>query len=413
MIGRHGIGAHRGVDRRLRTSTLFWFLFTVCGAVGLLVATLLIYFSVRYRAGPAMSVRRQKPSLRENWNGSGRSVPVFPSRSCSSGELRSMLDAFHAPPECDADLRRRQAVDVEIPAPEGQRRINMLHVPVGRPVKLVMTSEDVIHSLFIPAFRVHMDVLPERYTSVWFQATRPGKYHLFCSQYCGTNHAGMMGSVVAMEPAEYQSGLESAEGSLGLEGRKAFLKYRCVSCHSADENGPGRPGGTVRKRSTSNKAKLGRGGRRVHPRVDPRSRREDRRGLGKHHADVPRARSARRKSIALIAYFRSLKRGETPRRVEEFPPPTSRPQINTTAPKRDREVDRAERARRSRHEMPTLLASCIPAGRAAGRGVELPQRLVRRRSWLLTKDHKRIAILYLITVTAMFLWAARPSPSCG
>ena len=88
--------------------------------------------------------------------------------------------------------------------PEGQREINTLHVPVGRPVKLLLTSEDVIHSFFVPAFRVHMDVLPERYTSVWFEATKPGEYHLFCSQYCGTNHAGMIGKVVVMEPADYE-----------------------------------------------------------------------------------------------------------------------------------------------------------------------------------------------------------------
>src|SRR5208282_3433371 len=102
---------------------------------------------------------------------------------------------------------------------------------------LVMTSEDVIHSLFIPDFRIHMDVLPERYTSVWFQATRPGSYHLFCSQYCGTNHSAMTGEVTAMEPADYDRWLHlGAEGSMALEGRKVFLKYRCVSCHSADAN---------------------------------------------------------------------------------------------------------------------------------------------------------------------------------
>src|SRR5262249_1332756 len=121
--------------------------------------------------------------------------------------------------------------------PEGQREINALHVAVGQPVRLVMTSEDVIHSFFVPEFRVHMDVLPERYTSVWFKPTLAGEYHLFCSQYCGANHAGMVGTVTVMEPAEYQQWLHlRAEGSLALEGRKTFLKYRCLSCHSADEN---------------------------------------------------------------------------------------------------------------------------------------------------------------------------------
>ena len=107
--------------------------------------------------------------------------------------------------------------------PEGQREINTLHVPLGRPVQMLLTSEDVIHSFFVPDFRVHMDVLPNRYTSVWFQATRPGTYHLFCSQYCGTNHAGMIGTVVVMEPADFENWLAlHAEGSLALEGRKVL-----------------------------------------------------------------------------------------------------------------------------------------------------------------------------------------------
>ena len=125
--------------------------------------------------------------------------------------------------------------------PKGSARSTPLHVPVGRPIRLLMTSEDVIHSLFVPDFRIHMDVLPERYTSVWFQATQPGTYRLYCSQYCGTNHAGMTGNVIAMEPADYDRWLQlGAEGSMALEGRKVFLKYRCASCHSADAE-PARP----------------------------------------------------------------------------------------------------------------------------------------------------------------------------
>ena len=107
---------------------------------------------------------------------------------------------------------------------DGAREINELHVPIGRPVKLVMGSEDVIHSFFVPAFLIHMDVLPQRFTSVWFQATRAGEYHLFCSQYCGTNHSGMVGRVVAMEPADYQKWLNfTAEGSLALRVGKGVL----------------------------------------------------------------------------------------------------------------------------------------------------------------------------------------------
>jgi cytochrome c oxidase subunit 2 len=121
----------------------------------------------------------------------------------------------------------------------GQREINELHVPVGRPVKLTMTSQDVIHSFFVPAFRIKQDVLPGRYTSIWFEATRAGKFHLFCAEYCGTKHSGMIGWVYAMEPREYQNWLEQggAEGSLAAEGEKLFHQYACANCHHFDNQG--------------------------------------------------------------------------------------------------------------------------------------------------------------------------------
>ena len=87
---------------------------------------------------------------------------------------------------------------------EGQREINELHVPAGRDVRMIMTSQDVIHDFYVPAFRIKADVLPGRYTSTWFHPTVPGRYHLFCSQYCGTKHSGMVGEVVVMDPAEYE-----------------------------------------------------------------------------------------------------------------------------------------------------------------------------------------------------------------
>jgi cytochrome c oxidase subunit 2 len=117
----------------------------------------------------------------------------------------------------------------------GQREINQLHVPLGRPVKLTMTSKDVIHSFFVPDFRVHMDVIPGRYTTAWFQATRTGTFRLFCSQYCGTNHSLMIGQVVVMEPDAFERWLESkADNSMAAKGRKLFQKLQCVSCHSAN-----------------------------------------------------------------------------------------------------------------------------------------------------------------------------------
>jgi cytochrome c oxidase subunit II len=124
---------------------------------------------------------------------------------------------------------------------DGQREINELHVPVGRPVKLIMTSEDVIHDFFVPAFRVKADVLPGRYTNLWFEPTTPGRYHLFCAEYCGTRHSGMVGEVVVMEPTEYQVWLSGgrAEGSLASAGEKLFQDLACNTCHLSEGQGRG------------------------------------------------------------------------------------------------------------------------------------------------------------------------------
>jgi cytochrome c oxidase subunit 2 len=134
---------------------------------------------------------------------------------------------------------------------EGRREINELHVPTGRPVKLTMTSEDVIHSFYVPAFRVKQDVLPGRYTTLWFEATKPGSYHLFCTEYCGTEHSRMIGHVVAMEPHDYQQWLEgnavtvaSAGAATAVDagaggvasmadlGKAAFERTGCAACHA-------------------------------------------------------------------------------------------------------------------------------------------------------------------------------------
>jgi cytochrome c oxidase subunit 2 len=124
---------------------------------------------------------------------------------------------------------------------DGQREINELHVPVGRAVKLIMTSEDVIHDVFVPAFRVKADVIPGRYTHLWFEPTKPGTYHLFCAEYCGTRHSGMVGQVVVMEPNDYQTWLSGGteEGSLASAGQKLFADLACNTCHRPDAQGRG------------------------------------------------------------------------------------------------------------------------------------------------------------------------------
>jgi cytochrome c oxidase subunit 2 len=124
---------------------------------------------------------------------------------------------------------------------DGQREINELHVPVDRDVKLIMTSQDVIHSFFVPAFRLKQDVLPGRYTTLWFHAIRPGTYHLFCAEYCGTQHSGMIGSIVVMNPVDYEAWLSGGggEGSLASTGQKLFQQLGCGSCHRSDTQGRG------------------------------------------------------------------------------------------------------------------------------------------------------------------------------
>jgi cytochrome c oxidase subunit 2 len=123
---------------------------------------------------------------------------------------------------------------------DGAREINELHVPVGRPVKLIMGSEDVIHSFFIPDFRAKADVIPGRYNTMWFTASKPGRYHLFCTQYCGAKHSNMIGWVTAMDAGDYQAWLSggSSGGSMADSGAKLFQDLACASCHL--ENGQGR-----------------------------------------------------------------------------------------------------------------------------------------------------------------------------
>ncbi|HJZ80583.1 MAG TPA: cytochrome c oxidase subunit II [Pyrinomonadaceae bacterium] len=126
----------------------------------------------------------------------------------------------------------------------GQREINELHVPVGRKIKLIMATEDVIHDVFVPAFRIKADVVPGKYTTEWFEATRPGRYHFFCAEYCGMNHSGMGGYVVVMEPAEYENWLSGNAGqaSPAAAGRALYESLGCVSCHGANAEGGRGPG---------------------------------------------------------------------------------------------------------------------------------------------------------------------------
>lgn len=206
----------------------------------------------------------------------------------------------------------------------GQREINQLHVPVGRPIKLTLTSQDVIHGFYVPAFRIHHDVLPNRYVTLWFEATKPGRYHLFCTQYCGTNHARMIGEIIVMEQIEFQAWLaQGPDGSLASEGRKLFQKLQCVSCHSGDakSRAPVIEG-------IYNREVVLQDGRKV--RADEAYLREsilnpDAKIVAGFQPIMPTyaGQVNEEEILQLITFLKALGPGQTPRRTEDFEPPSA------------------------------------------------------------------------------------------
>jgi cytochrome c oxidase subunit 2 len=127
----------------------------------------------------------------------------------------------------------------KIEHPDGVSEIDALHVPIDRPIRLILTSQDVIHDFFVPAFRVKFDDVPGRYEDVWFEATKVGRYHFFCSQLCGAFHADMVGWIVTMEPSDYRKWLEAQppHQTLAAQGKALFTQFGCAGCHT--------PGSTI------------------------------------------------------------------------------------------------------------------------------------------------------------------------
>jgi cytochrome c oxidase subunit 2 len=223
-----------------RVDALYFFLLAISVFFSLLIAGLIVFYAVKYRRRDPNSVgsNANKGLLLEvTWT-----VVPFLIAMVIFVWGASVFVAMSTPP---AETLNIYVVGKQwmwkFQHLDGQREINELHVPVGRPVKLIMTSEDVIHDVFVPAFRVKADVVPGRYTSLWFEPTKPGRYHLFCAEYCGTRHSGMTGEVIVMEPAEYQTWLSGGvpEGSLASAGAKLFNDLACNTCHRPDAQGRG------------------------------------------------------------------------------------------------------------------------------------------------------------------------------
>ncbi len=216
----------------------FWLMVLVCATVATGIAIFLIYSAVRYRRKHENEmgdqIRNYVPA-----EAAWIIIPLFVFMAMFAWGSKLYFDIERPPDNALSMYAVGKQWMWKIQHPEGQREINELHIPVGRPVKLTMTSEDVIHSFFVPAFRTKQDVLPGRYTTTWFEATKPGKYHLFCAEYCGTKHSGMIGWIYAMPAAEYQRWLTegAAEGSLSSQGEKFFHQFGCSNCHHFYDQG--------------------------------------------------------------------------------------------------------------------------------------------------------------------------------
>ncbi|HUO60277.1 MAG TPA: cytochrome c oxidase subunit II [Candidatus Acidoferrales bacterium] len=217
---------------------LYFFLVAITAFFTVLIAALILLFAVRYRRerNPQATQVHGSTALELLWTGIplGICMVIFVwSSAIYFMETRPPRGAMEVYAVGKQWMWKFQHI-------EGQREINELHVPLGRDVRMIMTSQDVIHSFYVPAFRIKADVLPGRYTSTWFHATQTGRFHLFCAEYCGTQHSGMIGEVVVMDPAEYERWAQtSVDGSLASTGEKTFQHYGCAMCHRTDMQGRG------------------------------------------------------------------------------------------------------------------------------------------------------------------------------
>lgn len=223
-------------------STLDTFIFSLVGISAFfatIVAILIVYFGVKYRWG-AKDVDRTNPMTENSKLEFGWSfVPLVISLTVFVWSAKVYFEIYTPPPDTlNISVIGKQWM-WKVQHPDGRREVNELHVPVNRPVKLTMTSQDVIHSFFVPAFRIKQDALPGRFTTMWFEATKTGEYHLFCAEYCGTEHSLMKGRVVVMEPAEYETWLREGNpptltGAVATSGQAIFQQQGCATCHRLD-----------------------------------------------------------------------------------------------------------------------------------------------------------------------------------
>lgn len=216
-----------------RVDHLFFAMLGLCGVIALLVVTLMLLFVVRYRRG-SRADRSNAPKglfwLEVAWTG----IPLAAFFVIFIWSTNVFSEFYRPPPHAREVYVLAKQWMWRVQHLNGRREINELHVPLGYPIKLVMSSQDVIHSFYVPAFRLKQDVLPGRYTYAWFEPTRVGRYTLTCTQYCGSLHYAMHGQVIVMPPAEFARWLESGneQPDLVAQGAAVFRQAGCSGCHT-------------------------------------------------------------------------------------------------------------------------------------------------------------------------------------
>src|SRR5215470_3844717 len=225
-----------------RVDNLYFFIIAVTAFFAVLVSVVVVVFAVKYRTDDPLAVGTPihgSIPLELGWS----IIPFIISIVIFGWAADVFFDIYRPPDQTIEIYATGKRWMWKFQHIDGQNEINELHVPVGRAVRVTFTSEDVLHSLFFPAFRVKADAIPGRYSTVWFNATKVGEYHLFCAEYCGTRHSGMIGTVFVMEQADYQAWLggggATAGGSLVQRGEALFTQLACVTCHLPDGTGRG------------------------------------------------------------------------------------------------------------------------------------------------------------------------------
>lgn len=217
-----------------QVDVLYVYLIAVSVAFSIPIVVAIFYFALKYR-------ETEKYATPEEMHGSmvletvWSIIPFVVSMTIFLGGALVFFEQFTPPPDSQEIFIVGKQWMWKAQHPTGQREINELHVPVNHNIKLTMTTEDVLHSFFIPAFRTKADVVPGRYTYLWFNATTPGKYHLYCAEYCGLNHSGMGGWIYVMEQRDYDNWLSgNVSGQTPVEeGKDLFMnKLGCASCHT-------------------------------------------------------------------------------------------------------------------------------------------------------------------------------------